>query len=53
LIGGLVAGSLIRGRYIVKECNDRNRPEIIGDGAILEIDGKIAEVGSFADLSNR
>lgn len=43
--------SIIRGKHIITRALDRHRVEQIDDGAILQRDGVIAEIGSFADLS--
>ncbi|HUN44893.1 MAG TPA: hypothetical protein VMU85_00175, partial [Stellaceae bacterium] len=46
-----MTASIIRGKHIITRALDRHRVEQIDDGAILQRDGIIAEIGSFADLS--
>jgi 5-methylthioadenosine/S-adenosylhomocysteine deaminase len=43
--------SLIRGRSVITHAIDRNSWNEISDGAVLQEDGIIAAVGTFADLS--
>jgi len=45
--------SLIRGKYVV--CKGRNRTEadIVEDGAVFQRDGKIVEIGKYADLAKK
>jgi cytosine/adenosine deaminase-related metal-dependent hydrolase len=45
--------SLIRGRALVTKVIDKARAEEVADGAVLQEDGVIAEVGTFADLHRR
>ncbi|WP_270934984.1 amidohydrolase family protein [Falsiroseomonas oryzae] len=45
--------SLVRGRYVIARVLDRDTAEIIEDGAVLQRDGTIVEVGRFAELSAR
>ena len=45
--------SLIRSRFTITKALDRHRCEEIADGAVLQEDGMIQEVGTFADLSRR
>ena len=42
--------SLIRSRAMITRALDRHRWEEIADGAVLQEDGTIAAVGTFADL---
>jgi len=44
--------SLIRGRYVIARA-DGPAPEVIEDGAVLQRDGVIVEVGPAADLVRR
>jgi cytosine/adenosine deaminase-related metal-dependent hydrolase len=48
-----VTTSLIRGRHVVTHVIDRDRAGIIEDGGVLQRDGRIVEVGGFADLAAR
>lgn len=51
---GAVAGlSIIRGRHVLTRALDDQRVETISDGAILQIDGRIAEIGRFEDIAAR
>jgi 5-methylthioadenosine/S-adenosylhomocysteine deaminase len=45
--------SLIRSRTMLSRPLDRHTWEQIDDGAVLQEDGKIAELGTFADLRRR
>src|SRR5437763_9920929 len=45
--------SLIRSRAIIARAIDRQSWEQIDDGAVLQEDGVIAAVGTYADLSKR
>jgi cytosine/adenosine deaminase-related metal-dependent hydrolase len=45
--------SLVRGRYVISQVLDRDRAELIEDGAVLQADGVIVEVGRFQDLAAR
>ena len=44
-----MSSSLIRGKYIIGRVIDNDRAELIEDGAILQRDGKIAEIGAEGD----
>jgi len=46
-----MSASIIRGKYLITRALDRHRCEQIDDGAILQRDGVIAAIGSFADLA--
>jgi cytosine/adenosine deaminase-related metal-dependent hydrolase len=48
-----MAASLIRSRAMITRALDRHRWEEIADGAVLQEDGTITAVGTFADLSRR
>lgn len=45
--------SLIRGKYVIQKVIDRHQVAIVEDGAVLQRDGVIVEVGPWADLSRR
>ena len=46
-----MSASIIRGKYVITRTLDRHRWEQIDDGAVLQRDGVVAEIGSFAELS--
>ena len=48
-----MATSLIRSRAMLTRALDRHTCEMIDDGAVLQENGIIQEVGTFADLSRR
>ncbi len=48
-----MSSSIIRSRATLTRTLDRHRCETIADGAVLQEDGIIQEVGTFADLSRR
>jgi len=48
-----MAASLIRSRAMITRAIDRHCWEEIADGAVLQEDGTITAVGTFADLSRR
>jgi cytosine/adenosine deaminase-related metal-dependent hydrolase len=45
--------SLIRGRWVVCRVLDRDTAEIIENGAVLQRDGIVVEVGTYEDLAAR
>ncbi len=45
--------SLTRSRAMITQALDRHTCEIVPDGAVLQEDGVIAEVGTYADISRR
>jgi len=45
--------TLIRGKWVICRVLDRDRAEVIEDGAVLVRDGLVAEVGAFDDLQRR
>ncbi len=46
--------SLIRGRYVICEAGtEAGQSRVISDGAVLQRDGVIAEVGTYEELRNR
>lgn len=45
--------SLVRGRSVVTHAIDRHSWNEISDGAVLQENGIITEVGGFAELSER
>jgi 5-methylthioadenosine/S-adenosylhomocysteine deaminase len=46
-------GSLIRGRHILLRALDDDRIDILDDGAILQIDGRIEEIGPHSELTKK
>ncbi len=48
-----MATSLIRGKHLICGVKDDGQLEIIDDGALLQRDGKIVEVGTFEQLQKR
>jgi len=45
--------TLIRGRWVICRALDRDVAEIIENGAVLQRDGVIVEIGTYADLAAR
>src|SRR5579883_710251 len=50
---GHMAASLIRSRTMITRALDRHHWEEISDGAVLQENGSITALGTFADLSRR
>ena len=48
-----MATSLIRGKHLICGVKSDDQIEIIDDGAVLQRDGKIVEVGTFEELQQR
>ena len=48
-----MATSLIRGKYIICRVTSRTDAEVLYDGAVVQRDGIILEVGSYQDLQAR
>ena len=48
-----MSASLIRSRAMVTHAVDRHRWNEITDGAVLQEDGTIVEIGTYPDLSRR
>ena len=46
-----MAMSIVRGKYVVCKINDPWSADVITDGAVLQRDGQIEEVGDYRDLS--
>ena len=46
-----MASSLIRGKYVICRAVSRTSAEVIEDGAVFQRDGRIVEVGKFAELA--
>jgi 5-methylthioadenosine/S-adenosylhomocysteine deaminase len=45
--------SLVRGRHILLRALDDDTVDVLDDGAILQVDGRIQEMGRFAELASR
>src|SRR4030095_8234215 len=45
--------SLIRGKYVVVKVESRTEARVIPDGAVLQRDGVVVEVGAYAELQAR
>jgi cytosine/adenosine deaminase-related metal-dependent hydrolase len=48
-----MATSLIRGKYVVAKIRSRAEADVIADGAVVQRDGVIVEVGPYAALAAR
>ncbi len=48
-----MAMSLVRGKYVVCKVNDPWSADVVPNGAVLQRDGRIEEVGDYGELSNR
>jgi cytosine/adenosine deaminase-related metal-dependent hydrolase len=48
-----MALSLIRGKYLICKVNSRTAVDIIEDGALVQRDGTILEIGPYQDLAPR
>jgi 5-methylthioadenosine/S-adenosylhomocysteine deaminase len=46
-------GSLVRGRHILLKALDDDRVDVLDDGAILQIGGRIEEIGSYSELAKK
>jgi 5-methylthioadenosine/S-adenosylhomocysteine deaminase len=45
-----MSSSIIRGKHVITRALDRHRCEQIDDGAVLQREGTIVAIGSFAEL---
>ena len=45
-----MASSLVRGKYVISKVTGPNSADVISDGAVLQRDGRIIEVGGYQDL---
>lgn len=51
---GAAAGTtMVRGRYVLLRAIDDTTVETLEDAAVLQVDGRIAEIGPFADIAAR
>ena len=48
-----MASSLVRGKYVISKVQSRTEATVIEDGAVLQRDGKIVEIGRYEDLAAR
>ena len=48
-----MAMSLVRGKYVVRKVNDPWSADVVANGAVLQRDGQIEEVGDYGELSSR
>ena len=48
-----MAYSLVRGKYVISKVTGPNSAVVISDGAVLQQDGQIIEVGGYLDLRSR
>jgi 5-methylthioadenosine/S-adenosylhomocysteine deaminase len=48
-----MAMSLIRGKYVICKVTDRTAAEVITDGAVVQRDGVIIEVGAYQEVAPR
>ncbi|MEM9815179.1 MAG: amidohydrolase family protein [Cyanobacteria bacterium P01_D01_bin.6] len=46
-----MVSTLIRGKYVITKALSRTEAEILEDGAIFQQDGRIVEIGSYAELA--
>lgn len=46
-----MVSTLVRGKYVITKALSRTEAEIIENGAVFQQDGRIVEVGSYADLA--
>ena len=45
--------TLVRGKYVISKVTGPNSAEVVSDGAVLQQDGQIIEVGDYQDLRSR
>ncbi len=48
-----MTSTLVRGKYVICKITGASSAEVIADGAVLQRDGEIVEVGKFEDLRAR
>ncbi|MCZ6866994.1 MAG: amidohydrolase, partial [Chloroflexi bacterium] len=48
-----MTSSLIRGKYVIAKITGRSSAEVVTDGAVLQQDGQITEVGDYQELRTR
>jgi len=50
---GRAGTSIVHGRYVLQRSVDDNTVETIENGGVLQVDGRIAEIGPFHEISAR
>ena len=48
-----MTSSLIRGKYVIAKITGPSSADVVTDGAVLQQDGLIAEVGDYQELRTR
>ena len=48
-----MASTLVRGKYVISKVTGPNSAVVVSDGAVLQRDGEIVEVGRYDDLKDR
>jgi cytosine/adenosine deaminase-related metal-dependent hydrolase len=48
-----MSSTLVRGKYVISKITGAASAEVVSDGAVLQRDGEIIEVGSYDELSSR
>lgn len=48
-----MTGTLIRGKHVVTRVLDRHKVEMVDDGAVYALNGRVVEVAPFAELARR
>ena len=48
-----MTSSLIRGKYVIAKITGPSSADVVTDGAVLQQDGLIAEVGDYQQLRTR
>jgi len=48
-----MASTLVRGKYVICKITGSDSADVISDGAVLQQDGQIVEVGTYTDLRAR
>ncbi len=48
-----MTSTLVRGKYVICKVTGPSSAEVVYDGAVLQQDGEIVEVGSYEDLQAR
>ncbi len=48
-----MASTLLRGKYVICKVTGPSSAEVVSDGAVLQRDGEIVEVGAYQDLKAR
>ena len=48
-----MTSTLVRGKYVICKVTGPSSAEVVYDGAVLQQDGEIIEVGSYEDLRSK